>query len=601
MKRPRLFWQIYTTVLSVTAIVLAIFLANAKVAFKHFFEHQTLIELTKSDRILTERLRSLWPLRNEKDQSLFQEKLKQELDSFANLAEVRVTFMSPTGEVWGETGTQVELMNNHSTRPEFQEALRDGVGHSVRYSNTLGRDFFYYASLVKQDDKVIAVLRLAVPMRDLDTVISPISHKIIYSGILLVIVSAILVWPLTKRITSPIEKLRAAVLNFKKVDGQKAFEIGDIDSEEVRDLSKALNELVDRLDIQVKKISAQRNEREAIFSSMTEGVITIDLNGNLLHWNKAACSLLGVDYSGMMYKEKAFVDVFKVGQLEKIIEDTLKQGDAEEELTLFGNKILNVTGLLLKGENATTIGVLLVIHDVSRIRKLEGHRKDFAANVGHELRTPLTAIQGFIETLLEGVDDQKTSKRFLTISLKHTHRLKKIIDDLMLLSNLEKDAESLSNHFHHYDLTNILDTVLEICHESARERGVTLELVKMFLPGMTLWCHRELLEQALINLTENAIKYGPEKGLVTIRAMQNTDHGISFQVQDEGAGIPREHRERIFERFFSIDKARSRETGGSGLGLSIVKHIAILHTGTVYVQGAEPKGALFSLLIPNRA
>jgi two-component system phosphate regulon sensor histidine kinase PhoR len=242
------------------------------------------------------------------------------------------------------------------------------------------------------------------------------------------------------------------------------------------------------------------------------------------------------------------------------------------------------------------LGALLVINDVTQLRRLESMRSDFAANVSHEIKTPLTAIQGFVETLLHGsVESAEESRRFLQIIHKHVNRLNAIIEDLMKLAHLEQDASNVRLQMTAQPIKKIIATAIQVCREKADQKNITITVV--ISDTLTAVMDAELMEQAAVNLLDNAIKYSAAHSSITISAEQ-TKQGIQIAFQDQGAGIPKKHLPRLFERFYRVDKARSRKMGGTGLGLAIVKHIVQAHGGHIRVESIQGQGSTFTIHLP---
>jgi len=615
MSKRRIFWKFYVPFVVVMMVIMMVFAITGEKGIKDFYLDEMESELKNS----TEKMAEDLLLHATKDGTLDSALCQQFINDHRLPPLQRIVVTDVNGNLLAQSSGRNDVISNFTSYPEIRTALAGKIGISLRYVHSEEEEFFFLTRPIFEKDQteLKGIVRFSYSFASVRLLSKNLMQKIFIAGFWMLAVWSLIAFPLIKRITYPLEKLRSAVVDLQKLDGSKLVHVGPEESEEVRVLSNALNDMVERINKQVKKISDQRSERESIFSSMVEGVITVDLDGKVFHWNKAACELFQVPY-GQNYKGKPLIEVFKLDSLEQFNNRISKQGRLREEFYLKNGTICEIQGTSLEHEGEKRMGTLMVVHDVTRIRELEDHRRDFVANVGHELRTPLTAIQGFIETLQDGVDDPAIRKRFLDIVQNHSFRLRQIVEDLFLLSNIENDVPILKSNFTKISVEKLLDTLKELCRDKYEKRNVTIKIVNS-INARELYCHKNLLELALSNIVENAIKYGPEGGTVTIsteglskpqisdgigkgqNSISSTEY-INFKIQDDGPGIPIEHQERIFERFYSIDKARSRQTGGSGLGLSLVKHIALLHQGQVFVSTNSNQdtrnGAIFNFQIP---
>ena len=329
---------------------------------------------------------------------------------------------------------------------------------------------------------------------------------------------------------------------------------------------------------------------------MVEGVITVDTQRRIFHINRAAKKFFELD-ENKIYKGIPLLEVVRNHHLYEYVDTIFSvETTLERELNLNNEQILQVHGTVLDSSQNQVMGALLVFNDITKLRRLELHRKEFVANVSHELRTPLTSLQGYIEVLLENDLTNEERSKFLKILEKNTARFQTIIEDLLALSKIEKESDNDEIKKELGFLSPIISSVKFLCENKASKKGINLKVdLAKEIKGKV---NGPLLEQALINLVDNAIKYGPADSQITIAAKDLSDH-VEITVQDEGPGITQEHQERIFERFYCIDKARSRELGGSGLGLSIVKHIAIAHGGNVVLDSSFGKGSIFYINLPS--
>ena len=348
---------------------------------------------------------------------------------------------------------------------------------------------------------------------------------------------------------------------------------------------------------QYKQVTLQKQaEQQALFNSMTEGVLVLDANGRIQLANQ---SLLRLFRLSRDVRGQTIMEAFRLQELAEIIRRLHRErvvSGVELELPGMDERWLQVNAAAVLDPEGAQHGAILVFHDLTRLRQLENTRQEFVANVSHELRTPLSLIKGFVETLLEGAkNDPELSTRFLQTIEKHTDRLTYLIEDLLTISRLESGGEVMN--LQQLDLRDVVGRVLDDLQSRAAEKQITVENA---VPEKLSACaDADRLQQVLFNLIENGIKYGRDNGRVIIGARDGTGEKVEVSVKDDGPGIPEEFRERVFERFYRVDRARSRETGGTGLGLAIVKHIVQAHGGEVWVKSELGDGATFFFTLPK--
>ena len=364
------------------------------------------------------------------------------------------------------------------------------------------------------------------------------------------------------------------------------------------ELARSINQTADRLQKYIQALNDERNLRTLILANMTRGVIAIDEKHAILDMNGSARRLL--DLNCPTPEGTRIGEVVRYPELLSLIDESERSGDpVEKEMTAggAGEVLLNLRATALNDVGGHRIGTLLVLSDVTLLRRLETVRQDFVANVSHELRTPVTSVKGFAETLLDGaVRDPETAERFLKIIVRQANQLESIIRDLLELSRLDAQSSQALDR-RETPVAEILKSAMELCQRQAEERGVALSLACE--RGLTVVAHAGLMEQALVNLIDNAIKYGASGAgaKVDLSAVKDGP-SIRIAVRDYGQGIEHKHLDRLFERFYRVDKGRSRELGGTGLGLAIVKHIALIHNGTVGVESELGQGATFTICLP---
>jgi two-component system phosphate regulon sensor histidine kinase PhoR len=497
--------------------------------------------------------------------------------------------------VIADTEREPSEMDNHRNRPEVVDALQGNIGTSIRYSKTLDIELIYLAMPVYNQNELICVLRTSVPLFLIEETLTAFQIRFIVAGVFIAIVVGILSLYISRRISKPLEDMQFGIEKF--AEGELSYRLGEPKSKEMSKLTSALNQMAEQLDEKIKKIIEQKNEQEAVLESMVEGVIAVDNNGKIINLNQAAAKLFHIDAANSIGKHVYEIISFK--DLADLIKKTIKEKNPDEqELILNKNQTLylQVHGSVLKNAQDNVIGAVVVLNNVTRLRRLEKVRRDFVANVSHEIRTPLTTIKGFAETLLDGASkDPKNVRGFLKIISKQSDRLNAIIEDLLILARLEQEDERAQIEFNRISLKKVLKSAIKVCTPDAnkKEIDIILDTDNNLSPKINPY----LLEQAIVNLVGNAVKFSSKKKEVIVKAKVKGNE-IEISVTDFGSGIPAKHLPRIFERFYRVDKARSREEGGTGLGLSIVKHITQVHGGRVKVDSELGKGSIFSLYIP---
>jgi two-component system phosphate regulon sensor histidine kinase PhoR len=591
MRKKRLLWQLYPAHLLIMLVSLTAVAWYASSALRTFYLEQTAAGLEARALLVEDQFRSKIA---ESNFQLIDTLCKE----FGKKASTRITVILPNGQVAGDSDESPQKMDNHADRPEVISALAGRTGTSQRYSYTLKESRKYVAVPLKQDDKIIGVLRTSISMNVVDQAVAAIQLRIAMGGFMIdILMAAISLW-ISRRITRPLEHLRIGAKRFAR--GNLTHKLPLSGSQEISDLADTLNQMAAELDEKIRDIVQQRNEREAILSSMIEGVLAVDTQERLIRLNQTAARLIGVDPAraqGRMLQE-----VVRNLDLQQLVTNVLAtQQPHEDEILLHdngnGERYLHAHGTILRDDQEKAVGALVVLHEVTRLKKLEKVRRDFVANVSHELRTPVTSIKGFVETLLDGaMNNPDELQRFLQIVATQTDRLNAIIEDLLTLSRIEQETEKAEIVLAPGSIKNVLYTAIEVCQMKASDKNIQIEL--NCDETLQAPINPPLLEQAIINLLDNAVKYSPPGQTIHLSA-NNTDEGVVIQVRDHGCGISREHLPRIFERFYRVDKARSRKLGGTGLGLAIVKHIAQAHGGRASVESTLGEGSAFYILLPH--
>ncbi len=588
-KKKRLLWQLYPSYLLVTLISLLAVSLFASSAFRQFFLERTAADLKSRAHLLEKQIEYFISPLDEMSVDSICKAVGEQLFT-------RITVILPSGKVVGDSEEAPESMDNHADRFEVAEALLGNVGTSTRYSSTLRQDMMYLAIPLEKNNEVIAVLRTSIPITSIYDELRSIQIQIGFGGLLIALFAAGVSLFISKRISRPIEEMKKGAEQFAR--GDLAYRMPAPDTEEMRGLAEALNQMAAQLNDRIKTAIKQRNELEAVLSSMEEGVIAVDIDEIIISINQSAASMFKSRSSDL--EQRSIQEVIRNSELQKIIKKAISSGEhSEGDVALYQDEeiILNVQTTSLLDEAEDFIGILVVLNDVTRLRRLENMRKEFVSNVSHEIKTPLTAIKGFVETLSQGaMENPDEAKRFLNIIEKHVNRLVSIIEDLMHLSVIEQRDKSEGIRLEKGHIRSVIKTAIQVCQAKAESKKIKVNLI----------CHEDistkidtqLLEQAAVNLLDNAIKYSEEGGLVQIEVI-TTDTEVCISFKDYGIGIPKEHLPRLFERFYRVDKARSRKLGGTGLGLAIVKHIIQTHGGYVTVESNPGEGSNFVIHLPK--
>lgn len=589
MKKRRLIWYLYPSYLLLVLAALAAVTWAATHSLEQFYRQSIRHDL-ESQAVLAEQ----WfaPLLAAGDYKTL-DTLCKELHP---RLEMRLTVILPSGRVIADSREQPQQMKNHLDRPEVREAIQGRTASFERFSTTRNEPMMYLARPVIRQEKLAAVIRTALPTSAIQKALSAIYRRILYAGVLTAAGLALLSLLMARHLSRPLGLMRQAARQFAR--GRLEQRMAIPPTEELAALAESLNEMAGELQQRIQTITSQRNELEAILSSMAEGVIAIDLSGRIVNINQAAIRLLNIAEASQ--PGRPVEEVVRNSEFQAFVEQVLQTEEVVENeihLYTFKERYLRLQGASLHNARGDKSGAVLVINDMTRVRQLETIRREFVANVSHELKTPVTSIKGFVETLQDGaLRDPQQAEHFLQIIGRHTDRLQAIIEDLLSLSWLENQGEERALHFPVEKLRPILTGVLELMGPKAEKQQIEMEL--SCEEGLEARVNPALLEQALLNLVDNAIKYSPEQGKIRIEANRGAD-GIEIFVQDHGSGIAAKHLERIFERFYVVDKARSRKLGGTGLGLSIVKHIAQIHGGRVTVASTLGEGSTFTIHLPN--
>lgn len=506
----------------------------------------------------------------------------------------RITLISFDGKVLGDSDTDIASMENHINRKEVQEALQGHIGQETRFSQTLQTSFLYVA-VPLEPAKV--VIRVSVPLPQLEKI-----DQIFWTYTLIGIVAGIsltflLAFRFSTLVVYPVNEL----ISFSKeiAKGNYSQRIHYTSRDEIGQLSQTFNEMAERLNKTMSEITDKNVKLDSILNSMTNGIIAVDRDYRIILINAIACEMFAIENREEVLGTRV-IELVRHHQINMLLQDTIENNESLVSEAVTGvseGKILRVYSNPIKSKDRFNInsGGLLSLHDITNLKKLEQIRTDFVSNVTHELKTPLTSIRGFIETLRGGaINDSAVADKFLEIIDIEAERLYMLINDILQLSEIESRHTDSNTDI--YDLREIVSEILPLMQEVADRKNITLSV--QLGGNLQLLINKNRIKQMLINLIDNAIKYNVDSGSVTISMFREAGK-ICIKVKDTGIGIPQEHIPRIFERFYRVDKGRSRSMGGTGLGLSIVKHIANLYNGDIKVTSEPGVGSEFTIQLPD--
>jgi len=579
MRRPRLAVRTFAVIIAVSAVAMIVMAGSSALSMRNLYHDATLSTLLQTATALAN------------DASL------AESDGFCSLVtagtRLRVTVIAPDGTVVGDSGTAPEVMDNHAGRPEIASALRGEPATSMRSSPTLGVSMAYAAAPMLVEGQTVGVVRVAMAASELGAAITPFILTSALIAAALIAAMALASARIGASVAGPMKALMDAASDWSA--GRLERRVRRFEDTELAPLSDTMNAMAAELAGRIVAMERQQRELAAILDGMGEAVLSTDADLVIKLANPKARSLLGYESSAQPCEGLSLLQATGTIALDELARRCAASGQREEaEITLYGDDtrylLANAEPISLEGGRG---GVVLVLNDITRLKRLERVRKDFVANVSHELRTPITLIKGFAETL-EDVNDPAEARHFLGIVKRHADRMSAIIEDLLSLARLEGPGQG-SMQTARVAAASVLERAVESLGKGPRDKSVSISI--MSDEGLAVRANEGLLEQALVNLLDNAVKYGPRGG--TIRAEATIDGGFArFAIIDEGPGIPARDLGRLFERFYRVDRARSRELGGTGLGLAIVRHIALAHGGDASVTSREGSGSSFVLRIP---
>ncbi len=499
----------------------------------------------------------------------------------ARLLDARITWIAPDGKVLVDTEENPAYMDNHAGRPEVKSALSGADTYDVRYSATLKKDMLYYAHLVRDEGRAAGVLRLSVFMASLERLLVGLKLQYLVIIAFLVAVSTAALLVVHRYFRREIDRFAGIARRVAEGDFEVRFPVRE--SHEIRSLANSFETMVAKIRSLVSDLTAEKNEIEGIISSVDEGIAVVDEEGKVTRANRAFAELFGAGEAAGRY----YWEIVRDNDLAGVIREGPREAGRLVTVESRGRALL-CSLTRLPGRQETVV----VISDVTRVKNWETMKKDLVTNVSHELGTPLTAIKGYVETLREEEKDGRKAK-FLDIVARHTERLELIVKDLLVLSRLEDEREPPPDG--PVRLESVVERMQPLFADRFRQKGLSLDVrSESGLPAVSGDDFK--LEQALVNLLDNAFKYTEKGGVVVTLAREG--ERVKLEIADSGIGIPEKDLDRIFERFYVVDKSRSRAQGGTGLGLAIVKHIVARHRGEIRVKSVLGSGTTFTLLFP---
>lgn len=524
--------------------------------------------------------------------------IQKSLDPLGEDIDARITVIDSEGDVVADTKKDPEKLDNHMNRPEVTDILKKGesVGISIRESDSLGYSMLYVAVPVKHQGKTDGVLRISISLESVDAAVAKLwGNLALIFGIALVIIAAISVF-IARKITRPVREIIEVSTDLAnhKYDSRIHGKI----SGELQDLSISVNTLAESLETQMFEIKQNEQRLNAIVQNLVSGVMLINVDKQVIMTNRTMYQILGeTEITG-----KPFYEVIKSFALSQLIEGTFETKTIQQkEIILYFPRemILDASVSPILGENGEITGIILLLHDITQIRHLENVRSEFVTNVSHELKTPVTALKGFAETLLDGaMYDEVLLKKFLTIIKEESDRLHRLIMDILALSRIEQNP--VAENFELVDVDEVIEQSARTIFEMATEKNIRVTITEKTSGSVMIETDRDKLQQIIINLLSNAINYTPVDGKVEVKLIEQ-EAEVIIEVTDNGIGIPAKDIDRVFERFYRVDKARSRHSGGTGLGLSIVKHLVENCGGRIEVESQEEVGSTFRVTLPKKA
>ena len=584
MNKQKLIVRLFSSYFVLVLLAMTLIIMFASNAMEDFYFNQSVNNL-KARAILIDKILTNNDTISPQSLQTFCQNLGKETGS-------RITLITPKGKVLADSHEDPAKMDLHNDRPEIIEAIQGKDGISQRSSYTLEEEHLYYARMSSNNDRKM-VIRVSFPTLELKSALRVLRDNLLLGGLIITLLLGAVNWYLSRQILKPIQIMEAGALRFAR--GKLKMKIPESNIKELGNLAQSLNLMADQIFDRIRVITQQKNEQVAILSSMTEGVLALGPKGELLSCNRAAAAMFGLQPNSIL--GRPLHEVIRHTALIDFANEVLTdRKNSKIQLSLFSpeERTLNVIGSRMPAKKGAVGGAVLVFTDLTQIQKLESVRREFVANVSHELKTPITSIQGYVETLQEGaIQDTENASRFLEIISKHASRLGQIVDDLLELSRIEEMSEGNHKHLTLQSLNKLIETSLDQYRSLAQSKSILIETE--LVDHLQLGLNAKLFSHALSNLLDNAIKYSKSNTTIHVSSRLEQDK-IVLEIRDQGHGIEAQHLSRIFERFYRVDKGRSRDVGGTGLGLSIVKHIIRIHHASIEVESEIGVGTTFRII-----
>ena len=587
-KKKRLLWQLIPPYLLIILFSLVAVMLYATSSLKGFYLDQIADDLRARAHLLEKNmLQMMKPVDADMIDTLCKE--------IGEASATRITIILPSGTVVGDSNNNPTEMDNHAMRPEIIEARKGLVGTASRYSTTLQRNMMYVAIPLIEDGKILAVIRTSLPITAIEKKLGSIQIKIVFGGLLIALMAAILSLYVSRRISRPIEKMKEGAEHFAR--GDLSYRLPETDLEEIGSLTDAMNRMAVQLDDRINMIIKQRNEIEAILSSMEEGVIAFDVDERIISANQATARIFNRKIDEL--ENRTVQEAVRSPDVQQFVRDALTaEKNLENDVIIYQEKerIIHLHSTSLFSPSGHSSGILVVLNDVTQLRQLENMRRDFAANVSHEIKTPLTAIKGFVETLRHSCNEKpEDTERFIGIIDKHVNRLTAIVDDLISLSKIERGDEKEEIELKRSPVKSVIQTAVANCREKADRKKIETKVVCE--NDISAMINTTLLEQAIFNLLDNAINYSDRQSSITVSAVSSDAEVIN---QCEGSWI-RQSQKNTMRDFLNVSTGWispvTANRAEPRLGLAIVKHIAHAHGGRVSIDSEPGKGSTFSIYL----
>ena len=583
MNRRPLFKQLFFTFIPIVLIGIIALIVLVNQFTRNFYFSQTTNDLRSRAQLISLTIN---------DKSLKRDLIQQYVDQASLPGDMRITIVRKDGVVFGDSHKNHLQMDNHKNRPEILEAIQFGEGTSTRFSNTIQEDQIYFALNPNINEKVY-IIRVSVSLNELEDSMADLQSQILIIGVIIGLFCLFISFYFSKQLTTPLEAMRLEAEKYVSTL-KLSTPIPIPKTKELASLAISLNQIAMELDKRIKKMQLDKTEKESILSSMQEGLLALNKKTEILSINDIA-----VDYLNIKKEIAVGTEISTLSKNKKLLsiikKVSKKNTRIQQEIIIKGNKKRHflISGSPLK-RGGKKSGVLMLINDITLQKQLESVRQDFVANVSHELKTPITSIIGYLELIDQGELKDEQKKLFLNKVFNHTNRMNAIIDDLLKLSKIESQEDDNSIELMPTPLSQIIDGSVDDLNTLTSKNNNKILVVCN--ESIMVNADPQLLREAIINLLENAVKYGTTGTDIKINVDQTETTNI--QVINHGEVIPDKYRDRIFQRFYRIDKSRDREAGGTGLGLAIVKHISLVHGGEVGVSFSDNSETCFTISLP---